>query len=680
MNWIRPKGQLCRRQPAVRTAHKHPRVEVARTRSRPVSLEIVLSHEDSRSADSQVRKSLAKPATILLLSSFLIFSGCSTAQYRKSADREAAKMIAEKTSAVPNMAPSFSIEQDKAIPLEGYPTVTNEEPAFGSDQAMEVGAHHLTLDDALSLGVKHSRTYQNQKEQVFLEALNLTLARHRFTPIFSAGANETYQTRDLAVEEQIERLTGTQLVRETQVVHEQQHSLSGRGNVGGDLLLRTGGRLAVDFTTDFLRFLTGDPRWVISSRLGASLTQPLLRGAGYKVTLENLTQAERNLLYALRDFVQFRREFSVDVATRYYQVLQNKDEARNAWLGYQNFKQNVERETAFAAEGQRTQTALGQLQQAELSTETQWINAVRNYKQSLDQFKIVLGLPTDARVVLDDRELGRLQIIHPNVRVEEAVKTALETRLDLQNARNRFEDAARKTGVAANAFLPDLNLIVRGDVDTQPGNRPLALDFETARWTVGADVNLPLDRKAERNAYRASLIAYERAGRNLQLAVDQIKLDIHEAWRALEQAKRNYENSEIGVKLSERRVEEQELLTELGRGIARDLVDARKDLISARNQRTSALIRHTLARLQFWRDMGILFIKDDGNWEEVKQAQSLPGSEGRVPRNPDLGGASEPKKQGLAKLVPPAASAKPILRPAAQRGENRNKNAETSKR
>ena len=299
-------------------------------------------------------------------------------------------MIAEKTPSVPNMEAGFSIEREKTISFEGLPVVTQEESAFGTDKALEVGAHVLTLDDALSIGVKHSRTYQNQKEQVFLEALTLTLARHRFTPIFSAGASETYQTRVVAVEEEIERLTGAQLVRETQVVPRRQHSLSGQANAGGDLLLRTGARIAVDFTTDVLRFLTGDPRWVMSSRLGASLSQPLLRGAGYTVTMENLTQAERNLLYALRDFVQFRREFSVDIATRYYQVLQAKDEARNAWLGYQNFRQNVERERAFAAEGQRTQTALGQLQQAELSTETQWINAVRNYNQGLEDRKSVV--------------------------------------------------------------------------------------------------------------------------------------------------------------------------------------------------------------------------------------------------------------------------------------------------
>ena len=208
--------------------------------------------------------------------------------------------------------------------------------------------------------------------------MSLTLAWHRFTDLSRRQRNVS--TRVAGWREEIERLTGTQVVRETRVVQEQQHRLAGQGNVGGDILLKTGARIAVDFTTDFLRFLTGDPRWATSSRLSATLTQPLLRGAGYKVTMENLTQAERNLLYELRDFVQFRRQFSVDIASRYYQVLQNKDEARNAWLGYQNFKQNVEREKAFAAEGQRTQTALGQLQQAELTTETQWINAVRNYQ------------------------------------------------------------------------------------------------------------------------------------------------------------------------------------------------------------------------------------------------------------------------------------------------------------
>jgi len=105
--------------------------------------------------------------------------------------------------------------------------------------------------------------------------------------------------------------------------------------------------------------------------------------------------------------------------------------------------------------------------------------------------------------------------------------------------------------------------------------------------------------------------------RDLSLAEDNVKLDVREAWRDLEQALLNYDVAEVSLRLGERRVEEQELLAELGRATTRDLVEAQDDLTSARNNLTDALVSHTIARLSFWRDMGILFIKEDGQWEEV---------------------------------------------------------------
>jgi outer membrane protein TolC len=76
------------------------------------------------------------------------------------------------------------------------------------------------------------------------------------------------------------------------------------------------------------------------------------------------------------------------------------------------------------------------------------------------------------------------------------------------------------------------------------------------------------------------------------------------------------------VKLAERRVEEQELLSEVGRAKAQDQVDAQNDLINSKNQRTQALVTHTIARLQFWNNMGILYIKDNGQWEDIQSAKA----------------------------------------------------------
>ena len=82
----------------------------------------------------------------------------------------------------------------------------------------------------------------------------------------------------------------------------------------------------------------------------------------------------------------------------------------------------------------------------------------------------------------------------------------------------------------------------------------------------------------------------------------------------MEQAKRNYEISDLGVSLAVRRLDEQFELADLGRGEARDLVDAQTDLVNAQNQRTATLVTHTLARLRLWQNMGILYINKDGSW------------------------------------------------------------------
>lgn len=545
---------------------------------------------------------------VSLLCVALIFCACSTSHYRKSADKETLAAIAQKTPAVPNMETNFSIEISEKSNLESLPVAPGVEDFFGPEGEKEKGARIVSLEKALEIAVKQSRTYQNRKELLYLQALGLTLDRHRFTPIFTAGAQSSLNT------------TRSVQVGVDSIVENNLSDISASTRV--DQLLRTGGRIAVAFSTDFLRYVSGDPRAVSSSVLAGTLSQPLLRGAGYKITMENLTQAERNLLYALREFTRFRKEFSVEIASAYYSVLENRDAVRNSWRGFQNFKVNVDRERAFTEEGLRPQAALDQIKQAQLQTETRWINAVRSYRQSLDQFKIQLGLSTDANIILDDAELEQLKILHPAISADEAARVALQSRLDFYNQKDQAQDATRRIAVAANGLKTQLDLVTSVNVPGEEGNGFRKPDFDRYRWSAGFDIDLPFDRKSQRNSYRAALIADQRAARELVLAEDNIKLQINDDWRTLDQAKRNFEISELGVQLAARRVEEQQLRAELGRGTARDLVDAQNDLINSKNERTTALVSHTIARLRFWRDMGILMIKDNGQWEELSDAKN----------------------------------------------------------
>ncbi|MFO1498296.1 MAG: TolC family protein [Verrucomicrobiota bacterium] len=552
-----------------------------------------------------------------------LLAGCSTSHYRAAADREVANIIAAKGRAVPNMEPHFTIEQTNQVVLDGYPLLTNLTEFLGTTAETERNAKVISLAQALDLAVAHSRIYQNNKESVYLQALSLTLARHQFEPIFFGRSRADYQTITEEVRIGVDALTGEPKVLSGDAALVEEHRLTGSGSTGVDWLLKTGARLSVAFTTDFLRYITGDPRAFSSSQVAATLVQPLWRGAGYKVAMENLTQAERDLLYALREFTRFQKDFSVQIATSYYRVLQTRDSAANSWRGLQNFRKNVERERACPAERRRTQASLGLIQQSELTTEAGWINAIRAYKQSLDNFKIQLGLSTDANIVLDPADLERLQIAHPDLSAEEAVKVALATRLDLENARDEYEDATRKIAIAVNRLRPQVDLVASAGLGSEGNTRGgFAIpDIDRYHWSAGLNLDLPFERTAERNAYRAAFITQARAARGLEQTEDQIKLQVRDDWRNLDQAKRSYEIAEMGVALSQRRLEEEELRAQVGRGTARDLVDAQNDLIRSKNDRTQALVGHTVARLQFWSDMGVLVIKEHGQWEEINHAK-----------------------------------------------------------
>ncbi len=600
-----------------------------------------------------------RPGLVLraVLALSLLSGGCATKGQVERADREAYGIIGEKAPGVPGMEEDFSIEQklDEAV-LSGLPLVTENDGELGTGMPDERGAAIVNLENSLRIAVSRNRAYQGQKESLYLEALSLTLDRHNYTPIFSGRASSNYNrsTRDVVTDSaftgavgaarsvipELEALTGTpaQLLRSytdlveasgaaagldkpvTHIVDER--SVDGRATTGVDLLMRGGGRIAMGITSNFLRYLTGAPRESSGTALTASVAQPLLRGAGTEVTLERLTQAERDVLYALRDFTQYRKQFTVEIVSDYYGVLQRRDVVRNTWSGLQGFRKNAERELAFAEEGLSRQADLGRLRQAQLENENRYTNVVRQYFEALDSFKIKLGLSTDARIQLDDTELVELReagLLHPTISDEDAVRVALEARLDLQNVREQTEDAERRVRIAENSLLPRLDLLGDVRVTSTGRNNWDDLDFKRMVWSAGLDVDPVFDRKAIRNAYRTALISRESAERRKSLAEDNVKLEVRASWRNLEQARQSYEVALESVKLSERRVEEQNLLAELGLATAQDQVDAQNDLIKYQNELTATLIGHTLARLKFWKDMGLLYIKMDGQWEEVRE-------------------------------------------------------------
>lgn len=155
----------------------------------------------------------------------------------------------------------------------------------------------ITLEQAVELGLINSREYQDRREDLYLTALPVTQQRFAFSTQWFAA--------EQAARERIGR-------EAPEGGHNRWNTQS---NLGFAKLFSTGALLLFNVANQTVFEFGNTPRSIISSStLSLDLFQPLLRGGGRAVTLEPLTQAERGLLYQIRLYARFRKEFFVAIA------------------------------------------------------------------------------------------------------------------------------------------------------------------------------------------------------------------------------------------------------------------------------------------------------------------------------------------------------------------------------
>ncbi len=523
-----------------------------------------------------------------------LVAGCSSAYYRKSADRAVYGILGEKETALYgrtndlHIDTAYSARDPKEIPA----------PEIIADRA-RAGQQTVSLEDALRLAVELNRQYQLRKETVYLTALTLT------------GDRRDFARQPVA-------LLNTALVRDS--------DKSAGGNAAGQLsvsqLLKNGGTVSASLVSDVLRYfsLTSDPQRSILNTLSLKFTQPLLRGAGVEIVAENLKQSERDVIYALRSFGQYQKTFAVEVVTTYFRLLQRKDAVRNSYENYLNLIKARERAEALAKDRLPAFQA-DQARQDELRAKSTYIASVEQYRSELDQFKVTLGLPIGTAIHLADASLKTLigaGLIPVPLTAESGYELAVQLRPDLLNEIDQFEDSKRKITVAANALQPGLTFIADGSLAS--GTTDYArFDLHRFRGSAGLGLDLPVDRLVQRNVYRTATIRFERQLRTLAAALDTARDSVRQSLRTLAVVRQNYVIQRNALELAVKRVESAELLLQAGRAQIRDQLEAQTALVLAQNAVTQAVVDYHAARWKLLLDTGRLQIDGERWWLQPQE-------------------------------------------------------------
>ena len=529
------------------------------------------------------------PIGILGLTTWL---GCQTEGHRADADAEVLAILNERSRQI--LGEEAGTNLVSTTVGERPDTVS---PARIIQERFADGGRTLTLPAALEMAERHNRSYQLQRETLYLQALSLTGTRHKF--VWNPSS-----TVDLGIARQTDGgLRG-----------------DSDADVSVQKLFQTGASVTATLANDLVLYFDGKPK---VPDLTLKLTQPLLRGAGAEIAAEVLTQAERDVVYAVRDYSHYQKTFAIETVGEYFRVLQDKDAVRNSYNNYLNLQKARDRAEAMAEAERLARYQVDQARQSELSARVKYLKAVESYRQALDGFKQRLSLPLGEALRLEDRALTDLvaQGLTPlELDERHGYLMAVTNRLDVLNEVDRFEDAQRKVRVAASDLKPGLDVVVDVSLKKQFYSSFSPEEFAS---TSGLKLKLPLNQLTERNAYRTSLINFEKQMRKLATELDSLRENIREGIRALEQERENYFIQKAALDLARQQVEVMPLLLQNDDADIRDQLEAQADLVEAQNDVTSAVVDYHVARWNLLKNLGVLSVEGEQFW---LKNQSVSGS------------------------------------------------------
>ena len=353
----------------------------------------------------------------------------------------------------------------------------------------EDGKVSLNEDSVIRLALLHAPDFQEELEELYLSALDVSFERFRFDHQFFGGESVFYTADGRA---------RTQLDGESQSVLEVSTATPGR-NLSMQKLYTTGAELVVGFANSLIWQFAGPDDYTSTSLLDFSLIQPLLRGAGRDLVMERLTIAERTLLANVRQMERFRRGFYLEILTGsnagpgpsrrggffggsglegftgvggggfgrvggfsgggfggqgfaagagaasaggFFGLLQEQQGLRNQEATIAALRNSLSQLEAFYNAGRIDFLQVQQARQALFNAESQLLNARASFETNLDDLKTDIGFPPSLEMTVDATLLQPFDLIDSQLvpiqnRMTDIQSSVGETILQLANATER---------------------------------------------------------------------------------------------------------------------------------------------------------------------------------------------------------------------------------------------------
>lgn len=337
-------------------------------------------------------------------------------------------------------------------------------------------------------------------------------------------------------------------------------------------------------------------------RVQVAISQPIFRNFGTLIHGEGLIQSNNDLKTAQRRYELQKNDLVISVVETYESLLRLQRQVQSETDSFERMEQLHRVTEAHERLGQTTRVDTLRVALLRGEAASRLKVAQERLTSTQKDFVELLGFPLDQEL-----ELAPVPVLAIDVpEIDEAVRIALENRVDYAQALQDREDALRNVQIARRSLLPDVRLSVGHEWWDQSAGASSALNLDDNVWffrvSVGTDLNRAIERAKVGNAQlreKSSSELIEIIELSIARLVQQHLLAYRRAIEELDIAERNFDLAASRAELTRR-------LFTLGRVDNFSVTDAETAFIQSESRLFLAQSESTNSGYRLMRAMGTL--------------------------------------------------------------------------
>lgn len=345
-----------------------------------------------------------------------------------------------------------------------------------------------------------------------------------------------------------------------------------------------------------------------NSILGIGVTQPLLRGFGTRATQFELENAERNVQGAERNLELARQRLAVDVVASYYNIIRQQGLVEVAAGSLTRNRELLRASEARLEVGLASKLDVFRAELQLSQAEEALILRQEGLELALDAFKFNLGLGPNEQVSL---EMVQPEYQPIAVDIDALTETALRSRIEVREERDRIDDARRTRAISKQNLLPQLDLNMRYEQRGFGDSLTSSFDFQDSAFNVFLSTSYDLDRTSDNASYALAQIDLDARRRSLKLTEYNVANEVRAAARNVERVGKSIELQERSIDFAEKQLRLATLRYQRGLASNFDIIDAENNLIQARSNYVSLVTDYHVAKMQLKRVTGTLDLETE---------------------------------------------------------------------